>query len=157
MIFSHIEYCITNWSMTNTTTLKAKESLFKKALKVFDRKSLSFHHCLILQKYNILSFANFIKFKLACSIYKVLNGLAPPPLGEFIITKTSTSGRVTRASTRGDCVIPYRRTTFSQQVLSVKGSEIWNNIPAAIRDSNTFNTFKTNLKRWLKRNQICDH
>jgi len=37
MIFSHIECCFINWSLTNATTLKPIESLFKRALKIFDR------------------------------------------------------------------------------------------------------------------------
>lgn len=81
-------------------------------------------------------------FKLAFSVYKV----------EFVF-KCNINGRVSR----GDCAIPFRQTTFSKQVLSVKGSEIWNNIWAVIRECAAFNTFKTDLKRWLKRNQIYDH
>lgn len=77
-------------------------------------------------------------------------------LGEFVF-KCNINGRVSRASTIGDCAIPFRQTTFSKQVLSVKGSEIWNNIRAVIRECAAFNKFKINLKRWLKRNQIHDH
>lgn len=157
MIFSHIEYCITNWSLTNMITLKPIESLYKKALKIFDRKPFSFHHCLILQKHNILNLENFKTFKLACSIYKILHGLSPPSLKDFIKFKSSTGARVTRASVRGDCVVPHRDTAFSKNVLSVKGTKIWNNIPKDIRACATFMLFKIKLKCWLKRNQTCDH
>uniref|UniRef100_A0A8C6SXY0 Reverse transcriptase domain-containing protein n=1 Tax=Neogobius melanostomus TaxID=47308 RepID=A0A8C6SXY0_9GOBI len=42
MVFSHIEYCFTNWSLTNETTFRQIESLYKKALKVFARKPVSY-------------------------------------------------------------------------------------------------------------------
>lgn len=133
MIFSHIEYCFTNWSLTDATTIKPIESLYKKALKVH-----------ILQKHIFLSFDNFKNFKYACSVYKTLNGLAPPPLSEYIKLKTNR-GTTTRATTRGDCEVPFRHTTFGQTVLSVKGSIIWNSIPPVIWECPTYITFKTHF------------
>ena len=49
MIFSHIEYCFTNWSLTNMTTLKPIEVL-KRAIKILDKKAL--------EKHKLLSFEN---------------------------------------------------------------------------------------------------
>lgn len=83
MIFSHIEYCFINWSLTGISSLKTIESLFKKAIKIFDKKALSFHHCNILERHNFLSFDNFRRFKYICLVYNVLNNLAPPPLHAF--------------------------------------------------------------------------
>ncbi len=138
--------------------LPLKSLTAQRADGVFNRKPFSFHYCHTLQKHNLPSFENFKMFKFACSIYKILHGLAPPPLGEYIKLKSTDSGRtVTRASTRGDCVILHRCTTFCQSVLSAKGSEIRNNIPVAIRGRPTYPTFKTHLKRWLRTHQIYDH
>lgn len=79
MIFSHISYCITSWSLTGISILKPIERLYNRALKILDKKAFSYHHCKILTKYKLLSFENFIKFKNACLIYKTLHGIAPPP------------------------------------------------------------------------------
>uniref|UniRef100_A0AAQ5Z6P0 Pyridoxal-dependent decarboxylase domain-containing protein 1 n=1 Tax=Amphiprion ocellaris TaxID=80972 RepID=A0AAQ5Z6P0_AMPOC len=115
-------------------------------------KPFSVHHCTVLDKYNFLSFDNFVNFKNACFVYKVLNGLAPPPLQEFIKRKT-VSGMATRAMARGDCHVPYRRTKFAKTVLSVKGTKYWNSLPSSIRETPTLATFKLHLKQWLKENQ----
>uniref|UniRef100_A0A146QFL4 Reverse transcriptase-like protein n=1 Tax=Fundulus heteroclitus TaxID=8078 RepID=A0A146QFL4_FUNHE len=154
MIFSHIDYCITTYSLTGGTTLKPIEILFKKSLKIFDQKPLSFHQCNILEKYNMLKFENFIHFKNSSLIYKVLNGLAPPPLSTYI-----RPGRriCTRASSRGDLEIPHRRTTFGQTVLSVRGGHFWNSLPTNIRECPTYCTFKKHLKQFLKSSQSCTH
>jgi len=61
------------------------------------------------------------------------------------IKKTGRGKKCTRASIRGDCVVPYRRTTFGQYVLSIKGSEIWNKLPVVIRECPT-PSFKNQLK-----------
>ena len=156
MILSHIEYCFTNWSCTGITILKPIEQLYKSALKVFDRKPHSYHHCNILQRYSFLSFANFRVFKQASIIYKTLNGLCPPPLGEFIQRKPDR-GISTRSATRGDCEVPFRKTAFGKNTLSVQGCSIWNDLPLTIRDCLSFPSFKYNLKKWLLDNQTCDH
>lgn len=64
----------------------------------------------------ILEFEKFEVFKYACPRYKILHGHAPSPLKEYIKLKT-INGTTTRATARGDCEVPYRRTVdhlFSQ-------------------------------------------
>lgn len=39
MIISHFDYCLTTWSLACPTTLKTIESLYKKALKILDKKT----------------------------------------------------------------------------------------------------------------------
>ncbi len=155
MIFSHIEYCFIVWSFAGVTALKPIDQLYKKAVKVFDRKPLSFYLCSILEKYQLLSFENLKVFKTSCLIYRSTNGMAPPPLGDFI--KKRNSETTTRSTIRGDCEVPFRRTTFAQNVLSIKGCISWKTLPTVIRGSPTFVSFKKQLKRWLNNNQNCEH
>lgn len=89
MILSHLEYCSIVWSCTGSTAITPLEQLYKKAIKVFDKKPQSHHHCRVLEKYNLFSFENFQIFKRICLIYRSLHGLAPPPLGEFVKRRNS--------------------------------------------------------------------
>lgn len=141
MILRHINYCFTNWSFTCVTTLKPIEQLYKRALKVYDKKPHSHHHCSILKRHGFFSFDNFKIFKQACAIYKVLHGLCAPPLAEFIKNKPSR-GIGTRAATRGACEVQFRRSSFAQNVLS---------------ECQTFMVFKVKLKKWILDNQTCEH
>ncbi len=50
MILSHVNYCFSSWSFTGVTILTPIEQLFKRALKVLDKKTYSYHHCSILEK-----------------------------------------------------------------------------------------------------------
>lgn len=156
MISSHLSYCLTSWSLTATTTLKPIESLHKKALKILGKKPFSYHHCNILSQCSLLSFENFKKFKSVCLMYKVLHGLAPPPLNDFITLRPITT-RVTRAVTNRECVVPLRKTSFGQNVLSYKGSTLCNSLPISVRECASLATFKGHLKVWFKANQFCDH
>lgn len=45
-------------------------------------------------------------------VYKILNSLVPPPLKYFIKKNISN----TRGGSRGDCVVPFRKTVFGQSL-----------------------------------------
>ena len=156
MILSHVNYCFSNWSFTGATILSPIKQLYNRSLKVLDKKPQSYHHCSILKKYNFFSFDNFKLFKDVCVIYKVLHGLYPPPLEEFI-SRQPVRSIGTRAAIRGDCEVQFRRTTFAQNVLSVKGCLEWNKLPINIRECPTYGTFKSKLSEWILDKQTCEH
>ena len=97
-----------------------------------------------------------IKHKNAYLFYKNIHGLTTPPLREFVNIRTNPS-RNTRGVTRGDCIIPSRKSAFSQSAFSVTTSQEWNNIPTCIRDLNTYRSFSSNLKQWFIDNMTCQH
>ena len=151
MIFSHLSYCITTWTMVGPTTLTPVEVLYKKALKILDKKPISYHHCNILDKYNHLSFC---KFSYCCLIYKTLHGLAPPCLQDSFKYRQS---RATRSVANREIEVPFRKTAFSHNALSIKGSALWNSMPVHIRECPSLATFKKQVKTWLRGQQMCTH
>lgn len=90
-------------------------------------------------------------------MFKVIHDLAPPPLTGCIVLSGSGSASRTRASTRGDLVTHFRKTTIGQSVFSVKVVKKWNSIPTNIRNSGSLAVFKASLKIWLKLAQECRH
>ena len=156
MIFSHFSYCITSWSQASQSAKQPLQTLYKQAIKVLDKKPRHYHHCIILKKYNLLNWDSFQKFSGLCLFYKVMHGLAPAPLAEFISQKNRTE-RVTRGSVRGDCVIPLRKSAFGQSAWSVRGASEWNSIPEEVKQQSTYQTFKKHLKQWLINTDTCQH
>uniref|UniRef100_A0A8C6S602 Reverse transcriptase domain-containing protein n=1 Tax=Neogobius melanostomus TaxID=47308 RepID=A0A8C6S602_9GOBI len=116
MIMPHLSYCVTSWSQGCKTTLKPIDSVYKQALKVLDKKPFRHHHCSILDKYNLLNWENFVKFHDANLVFKILRGLAPPPLSNFI----NLSRRQTRSATSNNLLVPLRKSAFSQSAFSVR-------------------------------------
>ncbi len=100
------------------------QSVYHQAIKVLDKKPNRYHHCNCFRNHNLLSWDNFVKFTDACLVYKILHGLAPPPLSAFIEQKTTDDSR-TRSAARGECIIPRRRTAFGQSAFSVRVSHTW--------------------------------
>ncbi len=97
---------MTNWSQANKTTLKGLETLFKQSLNILDNKPSRFLHCNILSKRKLLSWDNLIKYANVCLVYKIVHGLAPPKLKQYIklrITANITTGGITKR----DCIIMF--------------------------------------------------
>lgn len=152
MAMTHLTYCITIWALACKTTLKSAEIVYKQAIKILDKKTKAYHHCNILRKHGLLSWGNTIKHADGVLVYKILHGLAPPPLGEFIKTNPMRS---TRAGSRGDCQVPLRKSVFGQTVFSYRATQTWNTIPNTIRYSPTLASFTGHFKTRLLENQIC--
>ena len=152
MILSHLSYCITVWSQASQTSIKPILSLYKQALKILDQKPIRWHHCLIVKKYNLLSFENFMKLSSLKLIFKCANNLAPAVLCPFV-TKISTRRVATRGAVNGNCIAAVRKTSFGQSSFSVIGTQMWNNLQTIIKTQAEFKTFNRQLKHWLKENQ----
>ena len=87
LIFSHISFCIASWGQASPTIIRPLESLYKQALKVFDKKPSMYHHCGILHKHNLLSFDNFRVFSNLCIVYKILKAWLQPVCASLSFTE----------------------------------------------------------------------
>lgn len=113
---------------------------YNRALKVLDKNRIRYHHCQIQSKYKILSFVNFISLHLVKLVFKCLNDAAPLPLCKIITRQQST--RSTRFASKVNCNIPFRRTSFAQVAVSVKGAKLWNALPDHLKCIPTLATLK---------------
>lgn len=157
MIFSHISYGLTTWSQAHQTTIKHIECLYNQAIKILDKKRIRHHHCQILKKYKILSFANFISLHTVKLVFKCLNNTAPRLLCESVTRLQSGTRSTTRATSKGNCIVPFRRTSFAQTAFSIKGTKLWNSLPDTLKSIATLLTFKKQTKQWLIQQQSCSH
>ncbi len=118
---------------------------------------MHFHHCRILKKYNLLSFENFRLFLNLCLIYKILNGLAPLPLCDFVYNRSVDSVGSSRISSTQDSNTPFQCTAFGQCAFSVKTTNQWNTLPDNVKSCSSSSTFQTSWKSLLKAAQPCSH
>ena len=112
MIFTHFSAELAGHKLIKQLCYHYEQALM-------DHKANRYHHCLIVQKHNLFSFENCRNFSDACLIFKVLHGLAPPPLCQFIKRKDN---RVTRATTRGDCILQYRKSQTGLTAFSIRAT-----------------------------------
>lgn len=84
-------------------------------------------------------------------VYKILRGMAPPLLKEFIKQNLNSS---TRTTTRGDCKILYRKCTFGQSAFYYQASHVWNTVPTELRNISSPSSFAKSIKQWLLENKL---
>lgn len=156
MVLSHLSYCIAAWGQATDSATRPLFSLHKQALKILDQKPQKWHHCKIIEKYNLLTFSNFKKFSFLKVVFKCLNGLAPHVMSQ-IFKKTDNPRTMTRSRTNHNCQIPRCRTTFGQSSLSVQSTHLWNSLPSEIKSQTELKRFSVKVKHWLKQQQKCEH
>lgn len=100
--------------------------------------SLSFHQFNILNKYKLLNWENLIILQHICLVYKILHGLAPPPLCTIY-------------------TIPLRKTTFSQALMCLLERHMTGTHYGKQPESPCLNSFKHKVKKWLLNTQKCKH
>ncbi len=64
------------------------------------------------------------------------------PLKQFVNIRT-TAHRSTRGGERGDCIIPFKRSNFSQSVFSVKAARDGTPSNQQLDDLHTFGSFSS--------------
>ena len=90
-----------------------------------------------------------VEFKIALSVFKTLNALAPQYLSELLVVKPRT-----RCSLRSDSqtllVIPkVTRKTFGDQAFFHAGPTVWNALPSSLRNCRNIDSFEVHLKTYL--------
>lgn len=157
MIIPHINYCISCWSQASETAVKPLKSLYNQAVKVLDKKTLRYHHCLVLRKYSMLNFDNLIVYANVRLVFKILNNIAPPPLKTFVQFCSEKMTRSTRSTSCNDCRLPKCSSAFAQTAFSFKGIKEWNKLPKALKLTFNLKDFSINIRKVLLNNQLCQH
>ena len=103
-----------------------------------------------LKKLHSLSIRTRIDHKLLTLVYKCLQGNAAQYLKELIVEEKSRRDGLWSSSEYKSLHVPKTaRKTLAARSFSVKGPELWNKIPANIREQKTLDTFKYNLNTHL--------
>lgn len=63
--------------------------------------------------------------------------------------------RSTSRAVRGDCVISFRCSSFSQSCFSVRASQMYKTLPAGIRNCATYLTCTQSVQAWLLKSHHC--
>ena len=90
-----------------------------------------------------------IIFKTLLYVYKVLNGLAPAYLTQFISLYTVPREGLRSAKDTLRLNVPRTQLKISDGSFSSFGPKNWNKLPVPIRTSHTVATYKTQLKTHL--------
>lgn len=103
---------------------------------------------IVLKKLHWLPMEQRIKFKILLLVFRALDGTAPDYLCELLSVYTPS-----RNLRSADCnllnVIKTRLKTYGDRAFSSAGPREWNALPIHIRQANSLQNFKSQLKTHL--------
>ena len=143
LALSLIEYYFTVWGSTNLSHLNKVQKLQNFAARVALGTVSKYDHISPhLAQLEWLKLKMKYKYDICIFVFKILIGLLPNWLYDF----EAVDG-ITRQA--GNLTVGRARTLSGSRELSVKGPQLWNSLPAALRDTASLLTFKTKLKKHL--------
>ena len=157
LVHSYIRYGILIWGNTSQSVINSLQTLMNKAIRIMTNApfgnidlSPAYKQLEILQvsKVKSLEVGNFH--------FKLVNNLLPVKIGNFFLTSADQEihhsyGLRSRSRTE-----PPRfsfNSTTGRKSIQYTGSKIWEDLPADIKNSETFMIFKKSYKKYLLEEQ----
>jgi exonuclease III len=146
MILPLMEYCSVVWCNCDSGLKDRIFKLQKRGARVILNCEFSTPSVEMFRVLKWVSFSNRIDLHRAVLAYKAVNGLAP----KYICDKFSlvTRQKQTRATTRGDLIIPRPNTEFFRRSFTYQGPKLWNALPHNVKSSTSVNSFKSSFLRY---------
>ena len=151
LVLPLMDYADIIWGTAAQTHVNEVFKLQKRAARILMGASRYAHTTPILRQLNWLTVQQRVKLHRAVLMYKATHKLAPKYISEkFIRISEINSKRNTRASHRGDFVVPKPRLEIFKKSLVYTGATEWNTLPTDIKDCQTVDSFKHHYIKYLK-------
>ena len=132
---------------------RKKEKKKKKSQNASARLILKFsrqeHTKPLLRSLHWLPISDRIKYKLSCMCYNSVTASTPQYLADLLQIYTPSRTLRSTADTRKPKIPPFKKKYSSQRYFSHQGPVAWNNLPFSIRHTQTYSSFKSQLKTHL--------
>ena len=144
-INSSFNYCSAVWMFTNMGNREKLEKTNKRALSFVTGKSHMNYDQLCKESKQLDVHRKCVKTA-AILMYKVKCGIAPSFVSEMFNPQTSNYDM----RDNNKFVLPHFNTIqYGRNSFRYYGAKLWNNIPIAIKNSPSLNTFKSAMSKWL--------
>jgi hypothetical protein len=152
-VFAHMDYCNSLMVGLPDTLLGKLQRAQNNAARIVLRKRKFDHTKPLLRELHWLPVDARIEYKIATLCYRCLHDLAPSYLKELLTPYVPS--RQLRSSQCSQLRIPrVRLARYGQRSFAFAGPMIWNSLPVQIRNSQTLQSFRTNLKTHLFRTHL---
>ena len=144
--------------MFHSRELNSKiNALHYRALKMVYRDNTSSFNELLKRDNSVTIHHRNIQF-LAIELFKVKLGVAPPFMSNIFCKRNLTEESVVNSLRSQVDFYNYdnpKSVHFGLETLRNLGPKIWNIIPSDIKNCNTINSFKRNIKKWVPESCPC--
>lgn len=100
-----------------------------------------------------MTFENRVIYHTAIMAFKCQKNLFPDYMSDLLSVSQNENYKL-RSSTRRDLILPKFKTNYMKDTFMYKSSHIWNFLPQNIRQINSLNSFKHNLRTFILKMQF---
>ena len=143
LVESHLRYGDVVWGSLNKSKIIALQRLQNRACCIIENAKIKDNW-----SRSWLNVENIIRYDRDIMTYKIMNKLCPEKFFNKFLPRSSVSKYNTRHCR--DLQIPRYRTEFAKIGFHYSALKAWNDLPAELRELPTQNSFKKQLKTYLK-------
>lgn len=150
-VSSRLDYCNSLFLSCSKSVLDRLQKIQNAAARLILRAKRSDSASPMLQQLHWLKIPERIEFKSCLTTYKCLNNLAPSYLSDFCTPLNTISLRSDlRSVASGKLNVPKCKTvSYGDKSYPIAGPRQWNELPTVLRNSESVNSFKKELKTHL--------
>ena len=146
LIYPSLTYCIAVWGSCNSTVFQGVMLVMKRVVRIMSFSNRFEHSGPLFLRFNLLDYFNIKKYMLLLFVYKAL--CTGSGYFSFI-----SHERITRQTNQKLLQLPNVISTHSRRGARWTRVGLWNALPLGIREADTYDSFKRNLKSHLLREQ----
>jgi len=146
-IASSLNYCSTIWMFTSRGNLDKLDKLHKRALRLTYNNYTSPYDELLHDTNTLCVYKRCLK-TLATDMYKTKHKWTPSYIIDLFLERDISTSYGLRDTNK--FILPrYNGKKYGYHCLAFIGPKIWNDLPIDMKNSNSIQSFKSQLDRWL--------
>lgn len=149
LITSRLDYCNSLLLEVPSIQLSRLQRIQNKAARLVTRTSKKEHITPVLKNLHWLPVSHRVLFKTMVLVYKCLNNQAPNYL-QALLQPYRRDARLRQAH-ESTLYVPVSKGHFGKSAFSCAAPSMWNQLPIAVREAKSLQSFKRSLKTYLFR------
>ena len=143
------DYACLIWGRCTITNSNRFIKLQKRAARIAFNADFMTPSQTMFNELKWLDFPKRVQYHTCIMMFKALHGLAPEYISNLFIKTSDFHTRNLRSVENEMLRIPQSRTSYYDRSFAVRGAREWNALPLNIKNSESFASFKNNLKSYL--------
>ena len=152
MFYPYLTYCNIIWASTYPTRLKPILRTQKKLVRTITFANYTEKARPLFMSLKILNIYELNKYLTAMFMYSYHHDKLPAFLDNLFQTSETVHSYKTRSASKVH--MEFRRTNYGKFSVRFKGAVTWNSLPTDIRNTNSFNMFKSKLKEYIRYHHV---